>query len=152
MKKSASSGSGLFLLEMMISILFFSIAAAVCAQVFVKAHLVSEDAVDLNMAAGLASSAAEVFIKSEDMGQMMEKLSGSSLSDEGRLVLYYDEDWVSCTKEEEAARCMEIWVSEKDRMRYGEIVVSDSEGKSIYELSAQKYIPLAAGEKVTENE
>ena len=42
--------SGVFLLELMISILFFCIAAAVGLQLFVKSHCISEDAGNMNMA------------------------------------------------------------------------------------------------------
>ena len=41
--------SGVFLLELMISILFFCIAAAVGLQLFVKSHCISEDAGNMNL-------------------------------------------------------------------------------------------------------
>ena len=59
--------SGVFLLELMISILFFCIAAAVGLQLFVKSHCISEDAGNMNMAVHKAAAAAEVFRSGTDM-------------------------------------------------------------------------------------
>ena len=58
MKKGNRSGT-LFLLEMIFTILFFSIAAAVCVTVFAKAHTISADAQKLSHAAAEVSNACE---------------------------------------------------------------------------------------------
>lgn len=42
--------SSLFLLELILAVLFFSVASALCIQIFTKAHLMSQDARDLNFA------------------------------------------------------------------------------------------------------
>ena len=52
--------SGVFLLELMISILFFCIAAAVGLQLFVKSHCISEDAGNMNMAVHKASGSRSI--------------------------------------------------------------------------------------------
>ena len=49
MKVRESSKSSLFLLELMISIVFFALAAAGCVQVFAKAHMLSQEASRLDM-------------------------------------------------------------------------------------------------------
>ena len=49
MKKKQAKRSGIFLLELMIVILFFSVTAAVCIQLFVKAHVISQDTRNLNI-------------------------------------------------------------------------------------------------------
>ena len=40
---SSSSRSGLLLMEIIIAILFFSLASAICLQLFVKAHNLGQD-------------------------------------------------------------------------------------------------------------
>lgn len=52
--------SSLFLLELIFSILFFSVASAVCVQVFVRAHILSRDARALSCAVTACSDAAEI--------------------------------------------------------------------------------------------
>ena len=41
MKGTPAKRSSLFLLELIIAILFFSLTSAVCVQIFVRAHLIS---------------------------------------------------------------------------------------------------------------
>ncbi len=53
-------GSGMLLLELMLAILIFSLAAAVCVQVFVKAHDLSGRAEDLTRSVNVCANAAEV--------------------------------------------------------------------------------------------
>ncbi|MBP5624974.1 MAG: hypothetical protein J6X36_08920 [Lachnospiraceae bacterium] len=55
------SRTALFLMEMIVIMFFFSLTAAVCIRVFVKAHLVGRDTKDLNNAVLLAENAGELF-------------------------------------------------------------------------------------------
>ena len=61
MSKRTSSRSGLFLLELIISILFFSVASAICIQLFVKAHLMDKDNQNLTTAVKLSENFAEIY-------------------------------------------------------------------------------------------
>ena len=56
-----NSKSGLFLMEMIIVILFFSICSAICVNVFAAARITADHSNDLNNAAVRAASAAETF-------------------------------------------------------------------------------------------
>ena len=58
MQTKNSSKSGIFLMELILSILFFSIAAAVCVKLFVTAHRLSDQSVNLNHAVSMAESIA----------------------------------------------------------------------------------------------
>ena len=48
--RNRAKSSSLFLLELVLAILFFSLASAVCVQFFVKSHILSRDAQRLNHA------------------------------------------------------------------------------------------------------
>lgn len=48
-------------MELILSILFFSIAAAVCVKLFVTSHQLSDQSVNLNHAVAMAESIAEAF-------------------------------------------------------------------------------------------
>lgn len=50
MERTPAKRSSLFLLELMIAILFFCLASAVCVQIFVKAHTISRETQELNTA------------------------------------------------------------------------------------------------------
>ena len=59
-KRKRASSSTLFLMELIVAVMFFALAATVCIAVFVRAHVLSTDAKELNMAANLTSDAAEI--------------------------------------------------------------------------------------------
>ena len=86
MKRVRHSRSGLFLIELMICILFFSVTAGICIQFFVKSHNMSQDAKNLYQAQQEAASMAEILEKDIDS---LDNIS-----------VYYDKDWNQCDKEE----------------------------------------------------
>ncbi len=55
------SKSGLFLIELIISILFFSLGSIVCIQMFVASYVIGEDSTRLTSAVVAAQSAAEIY-------------------------------------------------------------------------------------------
>lgn len=61
MNHKNSSKSGLFLMELILAIFFFSIAAAICVRLFVTSHQLSRESVRLNHAVTMAESIAEAF-------------------------------------------------------------------------------------------
>ena len=54
-----TSKSGLFLMELIMSIMFFSLASAVCVELFVRSHTLSKSSVELNHAVVECDSVAE---------------------------------------------------------------------------------------------
>lgn len=64
MKYQRSSKSGLFLIELILGIFFFSVCATICAQIFVKSHTLSKKSVDLTHAVSFSQSLAEEFTAS----------------------------------------------------------------------------------------
>lgn len=65
MLKKTSSRSGLFLLELIISILFFSMASAVCIRLFVQAHIMDRDNRNLTQSVKLCENIAEIYTASD---------------------------------------------------------------------------------------
>jgi len=61
MNSPSKSHSSLFLIELMISLLFFALAAGICIQFFVHSHLLSQEASNLNHAVIISQSLAEEF-------------------------------------------------------------------------------------------
>ena len=98
--------SSLFLLELILAVLFFSVASALCIQIFTKAHLMSRDARDLNFAVNAVSSMAEQIsagalhsdtaASSDDTASdPSAQMSDGTLQDD---TVYYDSSYVSCEK------------------------------------------------------
>ena len=129
MKVRESSKSSLFLLELMISIVFFALAAAGCVQVFAKAHMLSQEAGRLDMAVSVAQSLAE-------------ECSGSRMEDNQR---YYDELGNVCVKED-GVYLAEILQTEQAGMNQIHITVMDMETQdTLYTLQTASYLPDGTG-------
>ncbi len=75
MKNRKRVGSPLlFLLELVLSILFFSLASAVCVGLFAQAHERSREARELNLAVNTVSSAAELVTASDGLTRLQTLL------------------------------------------------------------------------------
>lgn len=79
------SKSALFLMELIIALLFFSLASTVCIRLFAKAHSLSGQTVDMNYAVNYAQNMAEAFIGcSGDLQALHTVMDKSQLSEDGR--------------------------------------------------------------------
>lgn len=102
--RSTHSRSSLFLMELILVILFFSIAGAICIQIFAKAHLLSRSASELNRAVALAQSAAAGLEAGdgslEDLNlQFPDGITGTDTDGNvSQFTVYYDSDWNPCGK------------------------------------------------------
>ena len=63
-------------MELIIAILFFSLAAAICIQLFVKSHMISERSIALNHSILLAQNTAEIFYATNGNPEKMASLLG----------------------------------------------------------------------------
>ena len=61
----SGSRSSLFLVELIITIFFFSLAGTVCVRLFLYAHKISSDSKVLTKAVSIAQNAAESFLAAD---------------------------------------------------------------------------------------
>ena len=66
--------SSIFLIELILAIFFFSLASAVCVQIFVKSHLLSRDSERLSHAVNECCSVAEVLTTAESLDAAITQL------------------------------------------------------------------------------
>ncbi|MDD6328022.1 MAG: hypothetical protein Q4D54_04005 [Eubacteriales bacterium] len=98
------SKTSIFLMEFIVSILLFSIASAVCIQLFVQTHLKSKASVATTHAVVEAQNAAEILrstaINGNDvLTEMCEIYPLATVSENNVLTIYFDNDFQSCTKD-----------------------------------------------------
>lgn len=139
---SKSSKSGLFLMELILSILIFSLAATVCVQMFVKGHSLSEESVRLNHGVIWCQGLADSFYGCDgDLKEMNQYLDNSVLSDnESRLCIFYDEDFNCLSSDTGHKYCVEGLLKSEDDLLILNITCKDSsDGQIIYELSPTLY-------------
>lgn len=130
MNDTSSSRTGLFLIELVISIFFFIIACAVVIQVFVKSHMLTENTLALNNAVGFTRNISEFFLgNGGSFDCLKEQYCDTSVSlpvpdkySDDYFCLLFDKDWNSIFATDNAKYCI--------------IVVN-------YDLSADKYGALS---------
>lgn len=133
--------SSLFLLELMISILMFSVASAWCVRLFVTARYVVSETEEQNRAQNLAAGYAEMFLASMDFeGFLLEE--GAKKEEPGEEICYrfwYDGDW-NASEEEDAAYYFEAVVTRSGDFEKCSFSFSRmEEEETIYLLDVEKY-------------
>jgi hypothetical protein len=146
MSRPIAKRSSLFLLELIVAILFFALAASVCVRFFVRAHNTSEDSSVLTSGVMQASSVAELIRYDGDIEDSLSQefpdgqvTVGSNFT----FTIYYDENWQEC-QEESGAYVLTVECSQDGNMRVGEISVDEVSGSHIYDLEVKKYMKKEA--------
>lgn len=92
MKAGEASKSSLFLMEMVIALLFFSICSAICIRVFAVASQDTSYSRNLSRASSLCQSAAEVYKSCRgDITSTADILNGRY--EMGQAKIFYDSNW-----------------------------------------------------------
>lgn len=130
---SRSSRSGLFLIELIIAILFFSLGSAVCVQAFVKAHKTGEEAKNLSFASAQASSAASVLKYTDGSFSSFRRFFPDAEKQENEFLVYYSADR-QISELRYAEYILYVKPSIRNGMRHADIRMIDSRGKEIYKL------------------
>ncbi len=144
------SKSGLFLMELMVAFLFFSLASTVCIQLFVKAHLLGTKSTDQSQAVMWTETLAEAFyaVSGDTPGDKTEQMAAALSEDqacrtEESVVVYLDHDWSPNAVEDpsEAAYTASASLREDGKYIYADIAVfSAGEESPLYALSVRQYI------------
>lgn len=153
--------SSLFLLELILAVLFFSVASALCIQIFTKAHLMSQDARDLNFAVNEVSSMAEQIsagtlhpataASSDDTAASSDDTAASSddtASDPSTQIsndawqddtAYYDSSYASCEKAD-AVYVLTVHYEPEDTLLKAHISMDTiADNRNIYTLDVTKH-------------
>lgn len=92
--------SSIFLIELILAIFFFSLASAVCVQIFVKSHLLSQSSQQLNFAVRECGSVAELLTTADGLSHFGLQLASlypqAEQSDFPTVTLYYDRQFCPC--------------------------------------------------------
>ena len=139
--------SSLFLLELILAVLFFSVASALCIQIFTKAHLMSQDARDLNFAVNEVSSMAEQIsagtlhsdtaASSDDTASdPSTQMPDDSLQD---AAAYYDSSYASC-KKADAVYVLTVHYEPENTLLKAHISMDTiADNRNIYALDVTKH-------------
>lgn len=140
MKNYRHSKASLFLMEIMLNILFFSILATICLQLFVKAHHLSDSTTVLHRAVSTCTSIAEVYQSSSNGKESILHIYPEATEQGEMITIYFDEKFNSCSKEESSYHA--LITIDSDALRTAEITFSEMENEEkIYSISVSGYQP-----------
>ncbi len=137
------SKTSLFLIEMIIAVLFFSICAAICVQIFAKAYTTSRDTQTLNSAVTLCTSAAELFYGyNGDLSKIQNTVDPKRMSTykNGVLTFYYDQDFNLCHVGD-ALYYLNMYDKKTDDLMISYISLNRcSDNETLYDLDCTLYL------------
>jgi hypothetical protein len=150
MKKYGHSGSSVFLMEIILNILLFSVLLSISLQIIMKAHTLTADTTRLHRAVTTCSNIASCFESGDGtLDSILAYYSmGSSTGD--HLMIYFDQNFSAC-KKADAVYVVSVSYVEDDATevspRLTEVEISCSmDSKAIYTVNACHYDPLSAND------
>lgn len=152
-----ASKSGSFLMELILSILFFSIASAVCIQLFAKAHLLDQKTGYQNQAVIWAENLASLWQAANgDLSVVSDRLCADYatapgsvvLSNSGGLLLVYlDKDGMPAADAEQSAAYVQL--SNKSEEIQSHMLAAElcfyAGQEPFYEITLMQHLPLERG-------
>lgn len=158
-RKNRARASSLFLMELIIAILFFSVASAVCVRFFVKSHLLSSNSNALNHAVNECAGAAEIISTADSIeksvkilkelypnGSYPEQTPQEESMEKANICIYYNDDFEECG-DTDAFYLLSLHIGREEQMlnsdmQFQKLVSSDKSGgtDTIYKLSTKHHI------------
>ncbi len=156
MMRYERTNSSMFLMEIIINILLFSILCVCSLQFFIKALNLSEDTTTLHHAVSACNNVAAIYETGDGTMNDIWETYPYAIRIDGQIMIYLDENYEECSREE-GIYC--IVVNEcNNEFPSVEISFHEIEGEAYYSINAYYYQPLtpstvsATGEEVSVNE
>lgn len=150
------SKSSMFLMEILINILLFSLLCVCSLQFFIKALNLSEDTTTLHHAVTACNNVAAIYETGDGSTEDIWETYPYALHVNEQILIYFDESYEECSREEGVYY---ILVNEcTSDIPSVEISFYEIDGEAYYSITAFHYQPLtpsvvsASGEEVPVNE
>lgn len=144
-KNLPKSKTALFLMELIIVILFFSIASAVCMQLFARSHTIGQQTRELNHAVAIAQSYAEVMRGTDGSMESILAAFPDAVAEDNYFEVFYDSDFQVCDPSS-AAYVSDVTITPNGAIQNMEIrIVRLNDYSEIYSLNATKYMNTPKG-------
>lgn len=145
--------SSMFLLEIIINLLLFSILCVCSLQFFIKAYQLTEKTTTLHHAVTACSNVASVFESGNGEMDIIYNTYPYAIYIDDKLVVFYDEDYRECDHEH-AAYYILIEKTDEDLLKKIAISFYEKDEEACYTVEAYNYQPLTPStlEEVTVHE
>ncbi len=137
-KRYRSSGSSLFLLEIMVNILLFSILLCVCLQFFIKAHNLTNETTKLERAVSVCANVASLYEAGDGSLSTLDEAYPNSVILDERMILFLDDNFLSCSKENSSYSVIISYSNAVTALK-GVHIACVEETNILYEIDAMHY-------------
>lgn len=145
--RNRARSSSLFLMELILAILFFSLASAICVQIFVTSHRLNADSEVLNYSVNECCGLAEIVDASRSLEECVSLLHEvypeahiSEISPtQFKMLIWYD-DTLSMCEANDGSYALSIRLAQKDYMINTVIDFSTASGEPVYQLETTHHI------------
>lgn len=135
------SRTSLVLMELIIIIMFFSLASAVCVQLFVMSHLITKETKALNNAINITQSISEVMNGTDGSINSIKEYYPSASGDSDYFVIYYDKDFNETEDINNAEYAADVTVTSVGNLHNMNVDFLKYETyETLYSLKSSKYI------------
>lgn len=142
MNQYRHSKSSLFLMEIILNILFFSILATFCVQIFFKGYQLSENTKKLHQAVTACVSIAEICQSTDSPKETLSSIYPESMSLDATILIYYDRDFLACGKQNAVYRAtVDFLPDQLSTIHISFLNIGTAE--TIYELPVSCYQPIS---------
>lgn len=138
--KRTHSRTSIFLMEIILNLLLFSILLTVGLQFFIRAHTLTEDTSRLHQAVSSCKSVASVFENGNGTRSDFLESYHYSVNLDNKTLLFLDEHFQECQKDD-ACYYITITISdtETDGLKKAYITCSSADHEVIYTINACNY-------------
>lgn len=127
--KLGKNRTSLVLMELIITLLFFSVVSAVCARMFLAAHLMSTENKELSEAINACQSMAELLISGESEYVDPTSLCPDLVENSGGYLLNLEDN-----------RSISVSIDIEGNMELITVSYLNDNGSTVYKINTQKYI------------
>ena len=133
----------LILMELVIALLFFSIAVSACIQPFVLSYTKSREAQQLSQSVFIGQSIAETYKNSKgNVEEVAERFNAQVIGSD--YVIFLDDQGKQCNKE---SQILEVKFSELSSDTNELKIKVNNEKKELYTIDVMAYVPRIGGAK-----
>ena len=162
-----SSRTSLFLIELVLSIFFFIVAATICLQLFVNTFFLSRETIDTNHALLWSQNLAEPFLGGNGDYSIIKKIYSTEdcsmelpIKSSDYLLLCFDKDWnaipslatsnyvvFSVFQKDETFAYQHIYIAKSPDLLSSVLTINDitdllcQEEYLLYQLTVKKFVP-----------
>lgn len=143
MRYKTNTRSSLFLMELIIAILFFSLASAVCLRMFTKSHQLSTEAATQNHAVNQTGNVTELmrYDLTHETHMLADEYPDAKITDTfGESYIYYDGNWKPCEKANTVYTLAIRETTSSETLKKYELKIYDSNSSFVYTLPLSVHI------------